>query len=320
MKPKPIQDLLTITNVDPTKCEVQLCMAALLPDKGSPDFRRVTLGQGVAASFGEITAQVLSKLGKQLSHDHLVLHWYEAGTRPDPHEVECLDLSKHASIVKQIFGLSDIAALGSFDEDDTFTEALRFYVIVLRPKQGNPIFCFRTYSPRKELSQSKLLAITLQKGHYDRFNERLFLFDHYIDCFACGQNIFILKKDNFQKIFQFYEELVKTASQTLKAIKAQIPIDDFSAFEAACQGHLQKLAKLKNISGKPYFKKITMGDIKRVINRYSLPIKMVGKGKNEKLHFDTSDKWAILRLLDDDYLESVMTRNLYEVNSKRPLK
>ena len=37
----------------------------------------------------------------------------------------------------------------------------------------------------------------------------------------------------------------------------------------------------------------------------------------ESLVFDPSDRWAILRLLDDDYLESMMTEQLYEVTGKR---
>ena len=55
-----------------------------------------------------------------------------------------------------------------------------------------------------------------------------------------------------------------------------------------------------------------------VIQLYDLPIKTVGD--DEKLQYDASDKWAILRLLDDDYLESVMTKNRYEVNSKRTIR
>lgn len=86
------------------------------------------------------------------------------------------------------------------------------------------------------------------------------------------------------------------------------------------KANIQKLSKLKNIASKPYLKSVTINDLKKVIQKYNLPIQMVGKGKDEKIKFDVSDKWAILRLLDDDYLESVMTGNSYEVNSKRSIK
>ncbi|MEW5814630.1 MAG: Kiwa anti-phage protein KwaB-like domain-containing protein, partial [Spirochaetota bacterium] len=81
----------------------------------------------------------------------------------------------------------------------------------------------------------------------------------------------------------------------------------------------QKLAKLKNIASKPYLEQITIADLKKVIQKYSLNIEIVRVKGQEMIKFDSSDKWAILRLLDDDYLESVMTGNRYEVNSKRDL-
>jgi hypothetical protein len=34
--------------------------------------------------------------------------------------------------------------------------------------------------------------------------------------------------------------------------------------------------------------------------------------------YDPADKWALLRLLDDDYLKSLMTDQNYEVTGKRP--
>ena len=41
------------------------------------------------------------------------------------------------------------------------------------------------------------------------------------------------------------------------------------------------------------------------------------KGK-EMLLFDPKNKWAVLRLLDDDYLRSALTGQKYEVTGKRP--
>jgi PHD/YefM family antitoxin component YafN of YafNO toxin-antitoxin module len=60
-----------------------------------------------------------------------------------------------------------------------------------------------------------------------------------------------------------------------------------------------------------------MSDIKKAIEEMDLPLKVERHNGKEKLVFDSSDKWAILRLLDDDYLQSIMTGEKYEVNSKR---
>lgn len=315
-----MDELKALLDINHKECEVQVCMAALVGDNGIPEFQLVSLGKDVAAEFGAIVGEHIARRKKDLGQDNLVLHSYEPGSKLDLHEIEYISLSDQSSIANQIKSLSDLSDLDTFDANDAFLKALRFYVIILRPKQGEPALCFRSYSSKKELDRSRLFAITLQKGHYDKLRDKVFLFDKYIDCIAYKNNIFILNKDKFQKVFKFYEELVKVADSVLQEIESCIPIDDFGAFRAACSGHLQKIAKLKNIANKPYLKDLTIHTIKEVIQRYNLPIKTAGNGDDEKLHYDASDKWAILRLLDDDYLESVMTKTRYEVNSKRSLK
>jgi hypothetical protein len=47
-------------------------------------------------------------------------------------------------------------------------------------------------------------------------------------------------------------------------------------------------------------------------------VEIVKKNGKEMLLFDPKDKWAVLRLLDDDYLGSALTGEKYEVTGKRP--
>ena len=84
--------------------------------------------------------------------------------------------------------------------------------------------------------------------------------------------------------------------------------------------HLQKLAKLRNIANKPYLPNITMEDIKRTIARNKLNVEIVNENGEDKIKFDPKDKWVILNILDDAYLESEMTHLNYEVNSKKLLE
>lgn len=300
------------------KAEIQLCLGSL-SQGDAPDIQRVQISKEVAEEFRNIAETTLARQRKKHSKQDLILKPYDPGTKLDDHEVEYLELDDSPAIGNQITGLNDPSTLDAFAEDEDFVAKLRFYVIVLSPEEGEPMLLFRTYTPKSELGQSTRFAIYSSKGTYDRFTAKLFLFDQYIDCMVRGGVLFVFNKDKFQKIFRFYELLLKSAQDTLKVIRERIPIDDFSGFAAACEGHLQKLAKLKNIASKPYLQEVTMKDIKKVIDRYKLPIITTGSGPDEKIKFDTSDKWAILRLLDDDYLESVMTGNSYEVNSKRSI-
>ncbi len=318
MKAKAKKALDEMLEMELGKCTIQLCLASLL-EEDIPEFQRVTISKSIANEFRGVVGSILAKWGRDAESGDLVLHKYDASSKLDPHEIEYLGLAEHDSIKAQIESLSDLDGLEVFSEEMKFLAKLRFYVISVTNKQGKTAYFFRSYSPRRQLARSTMFGAVMRNGQYDRYDDSLFLFDRGIDCALYDDYIFIFGKDKFQKIFRFYEMLIKTAKATLKTIKAHIPIDDFPAFEAACEGHLQKIAKLKNIASKPYLKNLKLSDIKKAIKKYNLPIKTTGKGADEKLHFDASDKWAILRLLDDDYLESVMTGNQYEVNSKRSI-
>jgi SH3-like domain-containing protein len=61
-----------------------------------------------------------------------------------------------------------------------------------------------------------------------------------------------------------------------------------------------------------------MVDLRRAIDEHGLPVEVVQNNGQEMLVFDPdpSRRWILLKLLDDDYLNSVMTHLRYEVNSK----
>jgi len=249
----------------------------------------------------------------------LVLQPYDPGASLEPHEAEYFELSVDSPVTQQIDSLSLLASLNVFAVEKQFVQGLRFYVIIAQPKQGKPIYFFLSYTPKKELGRSAFLGAILEKGHFDTVKQPLFLFDYNIDCLSRDDEMFIFSKDKFQKIFQFFEKLLESAAVTLKEIKAQVPILNFDQFEDSCKGHLQKLAKLSSIAGKPYFKVLSMKQMKKVIKEFKLPLETKRVDGEEMLVFDGSDKWVILHLLDDYYLGSPMTGIKYGAPSKREL-
>ncbi|MDP2754567.1 MAG: DUF4868 domain-containing protein [Nitrospirota bacterium] len=204
-------------------------------------------------------------------------------------------------------------------KENEFLKHLRFYVIIIQPDQGDPIYCFCSHSKMKELSRGKKIIAIRIGDRYDALTQIGFVFDERIDCIASGNYVFSFNKNRFQLIFRFYDKLKEAAADLLTNIQDSIPIANFSDFSTACMSHLQKLEKLRNIANKPYLSQITMEDIRRTIARNRLNVEIVVENGQEKLKFDPRDKWAILNLLDDAYLESEMTHLSYEVSSKRQL-
>jgi hypothetical protein len=308
-----------ITKINLDECEVSVYLASLGKNADLPEFQKLQLTDDLTAEFRAIGARYCGRLNEDFESGDLVLQPYDPGASLESYELEVYELSPESSVTRQVDSLSSLASLPLFKADTNFVKGLRFYVIVAQPKQGKPVYFFRSYTPKKELGRSMFFGAILQKGQFDTVKEPLFLFDYIVDCFIRDDQMYILSKDKFQKIFQFFEKLLESGTATLKTIKSQVPIANFAAFETSCQSHVQKLAKLMSISQKTYFKTLSMKQMKKVIRGFHLPIKTAKVDGQEALVFDPSDKWAILHLLDDYYLDSSMTGIKYGANSKRML-
>ena len=300
-------------------CTATVCLGSL-PDKAEePQIEQLQITDDLTKEFRNAVREMARKYSKMFDKTDLAFRRYDAGSKPDGHEVEFLSLDEHEQIKKQVESLSSLAEIPVFKVKDKFVAGLRFYAITLQCNQEKPLYLFRTYTPKKELSRSSLFGAIFENGTFDRIEEPLFLFDHGIDCICRDGVMYIFNKHNFQKIFRFFELVLKAAEETLRTIKALVPIANFDDFKLACEGHLQMQAKLKNIACKPYLKDVKMSDIKRTLKDFpDLGVKIVKKNGKEMLQFDPEDKWAVLRLLDDDYLGSVLTGEKYEVTGKRP--
>ncbi len=322
-KPQPTKDVQEhfgdILTIKVDECTLTVCLGSLSGDDEEPRIEQLQLSDELTQEFKNAVGKAIQKYSDKFADDELVLRSYDAGSKPDPHEIEHLNLKDHASVEKQVESLAALAQIPLFKIDDAFVAGLRFYAIILQPKQGTPLYWFRVYTPKKELSRSRLFAAMFAEGTFNRVTQPVFLFDYGIDCMSRDGVMFIFKKHNFEKIFRFFELVMKTAEQTLRTIKSHVPIANFEEFKKACEGHLQMQAKLKNIANKPYLKTVKIADIKHVLKEFPhLGVEIEEKDGKEWLVFDPKNKWALLRLLDDDYLGSRLTGEKYEVTGKRP--
>lgn len=246
---------------------------------------------------------------------------YEAGYKPDDHVMTYVPVEDEGIIENIVSSLSQINSLELFEEADEIIKHLRFYATTIEGGGRHAIF-LRVFTQRHEVSRGKgSYAVYFANGHYDRLRSKVFLFDNKIDCIYWEGNIFIFNISKFQQIFKYFEELRTRASQIVDSVAVKIPISNLDAFKSACTGQIQMMSKLASIANKPYFEHITIDDIKRTIADFKLDVQIVEESGTEKLVFDNqlSKRWAILKLLDDDYLGSTMTNNKYEVNSKLSL-
>lgn len=276
--------------------------------------QRLNLRQDLAAEF-------LAVARAAVPGADMVLRPYDPGYKLDGNEMAYIDLAEQEEMRELIQEMSQVQQAEIFRETDEIVDHLRFYGIVVSPNAGRHAVFLRTYGPKKELTRRAGFAALLSRGHYNKVDTKIFLFDNDIDCFSWEGYLFVHNVAAFQRIFKYFEELRVRANDTVTAILARIPISNADAFRVTGTGQMQMMAKLAQIARKPYLNQVTMADIRRTIDAFHLDVQIVQQNGQEKLLFEANPnkRWVILKMLDDDYLGSVMTNQKYEVNSKSAL-
>jgi hypothetical protein len=311
------QALGVLPNVLSQAAHVNVLIAADGESDGETVLQRLNLHQDLAGDFRSAVVTAT-----QSTDANTILRPYEPGYKPDPNELSYVQLSDAPTIRDVVRDVAQVSEAELFSEADEVIDRLRFYAVVVGADARRRAVFFRGYTPKKELTRRRGFAAILRRGAYDRVKEKVFLFDDEVDCFAWDGFLFIRSVHQFQRIFRYFEELRAKASETVDDVVARVPIRNVDDFRAACTGQLQMMAKLAQIAQKPYLSRVKMADIKRTIDEFSLEVKVVRDGRKEELLFEPDPKrrWLILKLLDDDYLGSIMTHEKYEVNSKSALR
>ncbi len=303
----------------PGTATVTVCLAARGGGGTMPSLHRLQLSSDLAESFLRTAASSLRQLHYDIAKGDRTLEAYDAGNVPDKHEVEFHTPPAGSTPDAVVKALSTLQQLPVFDGKPATINKLAFHVIAIQ-RTGQPaIYLFRKYSKTKELGRSKKLVTLFSGGTFDKITESVFIFDDMVDCIALGGQMAIINKDNYHRIFQFFEQALKHAQQTLTQIQTALPIDNADQFEADCKSNPLILVRLRGIADRGYFPNLTLDKIENKIKADDLPIKISGSGKSRKLVYDPKHRWKFLRLLDDGFLTSDMTGKKYEVTGKRSL-
>jgi len=303
---------------------VQVVFATLGKDDDSARFEKLELSPDVADRFRSIAQATFDELQDDLLDGTLEIRPYAASKNLlERHEVEYVDISTQPYIQSQIAPLSAPMKMDPFEaRDDTNTE-IRYYVIILQLDDQPPIYCFRSYAMKWVLHRS-FFAIVKGRGsdYYDDVPGPGFIFDSDIECISQGDHLFILNKDKFQRIFQFYAYVRKKADTTISRLKKLIAMANWDEFELACQLEVRLASAVANLEDAPHLDRLSMSKIKRFIeeNDYGLRDAIVEQDGQQMLVYSGSYKWPFIRLLSDNYLWSRLTDVDYEVNSKRALQ
>lgn len=307
--PSPLEGLIDhVLDAD----EINVLVATAKRRDDPVDLHRLQIGPELQEEFRDAALSVLS------DPNDVILVPYDpiyAAAFPD---LLYLDLDEVPDVKELVDDVIDVSAYDDFHPDDSLIRQLRFYVIVASDEAEDAAF-FRAFTASKELTRRKGFAAMFEDGVFQKVTDKTFLFDDDADCYTWGGYMFIRRKSAFERIFRYLEELKEAADETLDEVLRHVPVSNEDDFREACKGQIQMLAKLASISRKTYLTNLTIDVIEDTINEFRLDVQIVDDNGEKKLLFDPTTqqtRWAILKLLDDDYLLSSMTEERYEATSK----
>jgi hypothetical protein len=283
------------------------------PDARDPLLLQMQVSDDAAERFSRGLKNTLKKYAKYEDDDLFELRKYEPRVRPEDHQMLVLrasDYSDLAATLNMLLAPANLPLASEEDEVPWRSVQLQARVFTLR---GQPIVLLRKATAATLLKRRNKVALIWRDGVLDVMEEEGVLLDEAVDAIYWSGHLYLMRPSAIETLFRFYEDLQEAAEEIVDSLSEAIPIMGLDDLKAAAGTHYQMLRKIHHISQQPYLAEITMDDVERVVKKWNLPIIIEGKGKQRKIVYDKSDKWAILRLLDDDYLRSELTARIYEV-------
>jgi hypothetical protein len=296
------------------KLSVKIFFITRQKEKGTYDVHKADLSDDVSETLRKtcltISKKSYSKVEKRTFQKYDPAHKGSSCT-------EYLDNSELESI-KPTSDLIEGKTVDLKRIDEKFLKALWYYVIILTDGSKKIVF-FKKYSESMVLTKSLGLAFVFSAGGFDKLKKNIFQISDKADCILFDQKLIIRSKGNFEKIFDFLDQIKKNAEKAVKFIDEKMPfvIDDFDSVKEQWLSHEIKIRKLNNIYSTQTLEKIKPENIQPLIDKGILKHTTVQTDEQGQLHLKSDDPWELLSILDDDYVRSLLTNIDYETEKKK---
>lgn len=262
----------------------------------------------ITADIGEalitIVKQQLSKLLETVDLEYIE---YNPAINLDKNHVETIK-REEVHYLDEILQDMNSADLNIFDMKQS--KNLWAYAI----KIGNSgITLFRKYTEKRILDIKGWIPLFVQNGVFNKLTDSILTIDKDIDCIYYDGKMFILDKIQFEKIFSFMDKFILEIDANICHLEEKSLVDDITALQKLCESDPRKIKKLNKVLKSDILNSLNTKRISEINRQYNLDLNFTEDGKIIVSH---KNIWTVLRVLDDEYLESSMTDNKYEVHSK----
>lgn len=232
--------------------------------------------------------------------------------------------------VSQAASLSAILAQVVKDDSSPLahlTDRLKIKFLAARftADSGEQVVFFRIADALSQLKPSKFLALVREGETYGRLEQAdVMLMRRTFEVTVVDGTAFFVLKSSFERAFGFLDQLKASSAATFDEVTASLRIKGLEQMKAACTKQSQMMAKMASIrrsmnEDPQYAAAMTMERLLAfVAARDYIDIEIATENGKQFFVYndDVRTRFQILKLLDDDYLHSVLTDRDYESGSK----
>ena len=285
--------------------------------------RRVDLAGEAETRMRELAAAFRDDLVERAPIDY----GYER--RPEPHEVLVVTRDEVPEASEILAGLDTIENYERLDLTDRSSNSARLFLIDARFRsdggEHRAVFV-RTGVKSEIVTTRKTTALVFGDGMYDLVDSnQLVLHDRY-DAVILDEVVLGVHTQRFEYAFKFTDRILEAAGNVVDEHFVKLRIAGFDRLAEACKTHSGMARKAASIGRKidsdpVYAAAMEMDSLLEFVDRHAAEVKIAtqdGPDGRELVHDheDPAGQWAILKLLDDDYLTSELTQAFYEAPSK----
>ncbi|MET3803785.1 hypothetical protein ABIB25_000771 [Nakamurella sp. UYEF19] len=182
---------------------------------------------------------------------------------------------------------------------------------------------YQGFSPEKTLSPSKRILAFWNGERFTSLDSRPLIIDRNLRLFVFDGLVVMKSNGAFESLFGPLPDLREQATSTFTATLGKLEIVGGDELRAACESDINMMRKLLSIQRKMdqpgYPEALDMPSVLAFLARnphIDVPVDTSGDAPALVFQPQAQRRWALLKLLDDDFLRSDLTNINYEANSK----
>ncbi len=276
-------------------------------------------------SYKVLNVEIEEDLGNDLSEEALYKIENKMRGEPDFREYGVLVGSDSSYIEKlgrdDVPHLNEILIQTNSDLDEFVfdeTKEIHGYIVRIENEEGT-LYLFRKYDPKRVLKKG-IISKIIHEGRYGKSDDNLLLLDPnfdallYVESEDSSEMVFIFNRRNFEFLFSFTEYYENEVVDSETKIESRNIIGNIATLIDFCKNNSNMARKMVRIIQGGFYEDMTSDSIQTTVDDYNLDdITFDSAGK---IVVNDNNTWTVLKILDDDYLESGNTSNKYESHSK----